>query len=72
MMAKPTLEDRLTRLEALVRKLAAESTKNKDWRRTLGTFTGDEAMKRIDAEAHRAADRRKARRSRSKSRLTKP
>jgi hypothetical protein len=35
-----------------------------DWRRTVGMFSGDEGMKRIDQEGRkwREAERRKARR----------
>ncbi len=76
-MATVSLEDRVTRLESLVAKLTTQSLKGarkKDWRRTLGMFTGDEVMKRIDAEAlkYREADRKKARRRWAKRRLTKP
>lgn len=76
-IATVSLEDRVTRLESLVAKLAAQrvaGARKKDWRRTLGMFTGDEVMKRIDAEAikYREADRKKARRRWAKRRLTKP
>jgi hypothetical protein len=64
------------RLEALVSRLSmsAKRGKKKDWRRTLGMFTGDEIMKRIDEEAlkYREADRKNSRRRRARARLAKP
>ncbi len=41
-----------------------QTGRDKDWRRTLGMFTGDELMKRIDDQAlkYREADRKKSRR----------
>lgn len=67
MMAQHKLEERVAALERQVADLQAalaNGTRKKDWRRTIGMFTGDEVMKRIDAEAlaFREADRRKARR----------
>jgi len=61
-MATSSLEDRVKRLEALYAALATSAKRGKkDWRRTLGMFTGDEIMKRIDENAlkYRKEDRRK-------------
>lgn len=65
-MPKPTVETRLKVLEQQVAELAKqvhEAEAPKDWRSTIGMFTGDEIMKRIDKSARqfREADRRKAR-----------
>jgi hypothetical protein len=74
-MATSSLEDRVKRLEALFASLAISTTpgKKKDWRRTLGVFTGDEVMKRIDENAlkYRKEDRQKVGRRRGRTRLTK-
>lgn len=66
-MATSSLEDRVRRLEALFATLATSAKRGKkDWRRTLGMFTGDEIMKRIDENAlqYRKQDRQKAGRRR--------
>ena len=65
-MPKPSVETRLKVLEQQVAELAKrvpEGESPKDWRSTIGMFTGDEIMKRIDEAARqfREADRRKAR-----------
>jgi hypothetical protein len=65
-MTSTTLEQRVAALEEQVRQLQeslAGSARAKDWRRTIGMFTGDEVMKQIDLEAlkYREADRRKTR-----------
>ena len=54
-----TLEDRVAALESAVEQLVHGSRRQKDWRRTLGMFAGDQLMKQIDAEARkiREADR---------------
>lgn len=75
-MAQITLEERVATLEsrfAALKVPKAQPKRRKDWRRTLGMFTGDEVMKRIDAAAleYREADRRKTRRRISKKRPTK-
>ena len=76
-MSKPTIEDRLKVLEAQVRQLAdivrGGDTKL-DWRSTVGMFSGDEFMKRVDEHARkfREAERRKAARQRSSQRHVKP
>jgi hypothetical protein len=61
-----TIEERLRTLErqvAQLRAAMARSGRPKDWRRTVGMFTGDTVMQRIDEYAHkfREADRAKAR-----------
>jgi hypothetical protein len=58
------LEERVAALEQQVSTLlAAQSNggREKDWRRTLGMFTGDEVMRAIDEEAlrYREEDRRR-------------
>jgi hypothetical protein len=74
-MATTSLEDRVARLEALVANLPALAGdgKKKNWRRTLGMFTGDEVMKRIDEQAlkYRETDRKKVRRRRGRSCVAK-
>ena len=61
-----TIEERLKHLEEQVAQLKSDLERErrpKDWRRTVGMFTGDEAMKRIDEAAlcFREADRARAR-----------
>ena len=61
-MSEPTLEERVAALETKLALLTAPWLKPhqpKDWRRTIGMFSGDEVMKRIDgaALACRQADR---------------
>ena len=61
-MSEPTLEERVAALETKLALLTAPWLKPpqpKDWRRTIGMFSGDEVMKRIDdaALAYRQADR---------------
>jgi hypothetical protein len=75
-MSKPTLEQRVAALEHQVAELktAVETGERpKDWRRTIGMFTGDEGMKEIFDEAMkiREADRERARRRYTKSRRAK-
>lgn len=67
-MASLSLEKRLAILEAEVGKLrqevrAAGAAKAKDWRRTIGAFTGDDGMQQIlrDAMHLREANRKKTR-----------
>jgi hypothetical protein len=74
-MAANSLEARVRRLEQLYTSLATSTKrgKKKDWRRTLGMFTGDKVMKRIDQNAlkYRNEDRQKVARRRSRARLAK-
>ena len=76
-MPQLTLEKRLAALESVVAELKGKpkpGSRKKNWRRTIGMFTGDQVMKRIDQEAlkYREADRRKARRRGAKPRRAKP
>ena len=64
-MTEITLESLAQRVATLEKELAeqkARSALKKDWRRTVGMFTGSEFQKQIDAEglALREADRRAA------------
>jgi hypothetical protein len=75
-MSEPTLEERVAALEQQVRELRealANGTYQKDWRRTIGMFAGDEVMKRIFDEAlrYREKDRERARRRYAGSRPAK-
>ena len=52
-MPRATLEQRVAELERQVAALLASdggTARAKDWRRTLGAFTGDDLMKQIFAE----------------------
>ncbi|MBI1901298.1 MAG: hypothetical protein HYS13_09325 [Planctomycetia bacterium] len=67
-MSPRNLEQRVDALEAEVTKIQGELRRTvrqngKDWRRTIGAFTGDEGMQEILREAMRLrkADRKKAR-----------
>lgn len=75
-MAQRTLEQRVTELEQQVAELREVQTNGlpaKDWRRTIGMFTGDEGMKEIFDEAMklRERDRARARRRYAKKRRAK-
>jgi hypothetical protein len=75
-MTQATLEQRVAALERQVAQLskqAAATPPVKDWRRTVGMFSGDEGMKEIIAEGRkiREADRRKARAGKVQSKRTK-
>lgn len=64
-MATGSLEDRVAALEAqMVQLLLRRKTNDrpKDWRNTVGMFTGDEIMWQIDqnALAYREEDRRRS------------
>lgn len=66
-MSHATLEERVAKLEKQVAELLSSSGQpkhKKDWRRTVGMFTGDPIMKEIQEEARRfrEADRERARR----------
>jgi hypothetical protein len=75
-MAQLTLEDRVLALERQMATLKAAlhtGARPKDWRRTVGMFTGDEGMKRIDEAAQklRAADRARVARPKARARQAK-
>jgi hypothetical protein len=75
-MTQRNLEERVAALEMQVAELKASlanGARPGDWRGTIGMFTGDEVMKRIDEEArkYREADRRKARHRRGKGSRTR-
>lgn len=62
-MSELTLEalaNRIAALEARLLRMETASPQKKDWRRTLGTVTGDEVMREIVAAAAelREAERR--------------
>jgi hypothetical protein len=65
-MSQPTLDERVAALEQRVTKLEGDVANGtvKDWRRTIGMFTGNELAKRVDAAILKAREeeRRKARR----------
>lgn len=72
-MSRLSLEKRVAVLEDQVRELVIAKRDNpgpKDWMSTVGMFTGDEYMKKIDAAAleFREKDRRRARRASTKKR----
>ena len=71
-MTERALEKRVAALEKEVAELRAALTngaRQKDWQRTVGMFTGDEVMRRIDEAAlkFREADRRKGRQTKGRS-----
>lgn len=74
-MTANRLEERIATLERQVAELmaAVKQPPRKDWRRTIGMFTGDEIMKEVFEEAlkYREADRRRARRQFAKKRRAK-
>jgi hypothetical protein len=62
-MSNKTLEERVAAMEKQLDALLANGagkSRAKDWRRTLGAFTGDNLMKQVFAEGRkiRAAERR--------------
>jgi hypothetical protein len=70
-MTQTTLEKRVIALEQQMAELRATVENGrpaKNWEKTVGMFTGDEVMKRIDEHArrYREADRAKVRGRRSK------
>jgi hypothetical protein len=70
-MPRDNLEKRVAELEKQVHGLLADQAQPahaRDWRRTIGAFTGDEIMKEIFAEGRkiRDAERRHARRPQKK------
>lgn len=75
-MPQLSLEERVAALEQQVAELKAalaNGHRPKDWRRTIGMFTGDEVMKSIFDEALklREQDRERARRRYDKNRRSK-
>ncbi len=75
-MSRNQLEERVAALEhqlADLRAVVERSQLGKDWRSTVGMFTGDEFMKQVFEEALRIreADRERARRRYKKSRKAK-
>lgn len=75
-MSQPTLDERVAALEKQMAELRAELAKvvqPKDWRSTIGMFSGNEAMKAIDAagQAIREKERQRARRQGAKKRRVK-
>jgi hypothetical protein len=65
-MPRATLQQRVAELERQVAALLANNggaARTKDWRRTLGAFTGDDLMKQVFAEGRkiREAERKRAR-----------
>ena len=75
-MGEKTLEQRVAELEtrvATLQTIVANGQRPKDWRRTIGMFTGDDGMKELFAEAMklREKDREKARRRSAKQRKAK-
>jgi phage shock protein A len=66
-MSQGTLEERVEHLEQQVAQLLAGSQTGdvkKDWRKTIGMFSGDPAMKEIQEEGRkiREADQEQAKR----------
>jgi hypothetical protein len=75
-MSRVSLEKRVEALEKQVAELRmamANGARPKDWRRTIGMFTGDEGMQQLFEEAlkSREADRARARRRQATSRRAK-
>lgn len=69
-MSRLTLTQRVSALEKQVKSLLdrLEEGTTKDWRRTIGAFSGDEFMREVFAEGRKIRD---ADRSRSRSRSGK-
>jgi hypothetical protein len=72
-MSQTTVEERVSALERTVAELVQSrrpAGRGKDWRRTVGMFSGNELMKEIDAAGAklRAQDRKRARRRGTKRR----
>jgi hypothetical protein len=72
-MSQTTVEERISALERIVAELVQSrrrASRVKDWKRTVGMFSGNELMKEIDAAGQkiRDLDRQRARRVVSKRR----
>lgn len=73
-MSQANVEERLSALERTVAEFVKRSAgRVKDWKRTVGMFSGNELMKEIDAAGHkiREEDRQRARRRGSKRRRSR-
>jgi hypothetical protein len=75
-MSQTSVEERISALERTVAKLVqlqGSTDQVKDWKRTVGMFSGDELMKEIDAAGRkiREQERQQARRRASKRRNRK-
>ena len=75
-MTQAALVEKVAALERQVAELKAEVARlaqPKDWRSTIGMFSGDEGMKELFEEAHklREADRARARRKPTKHKTEK-
>lgn len=75
-MSRLTLTQRVAALENQVKSLLGQvgGGAAKDWRRTIGAFSGDEFMREVFAEGRkiREAERARSRSSRSGSRKARP
>ena len=62
-MSQTNVEERLSALERAVAQLvqSRRSTGVKDWKRTVGMFSGNELMKEIDAAGQRIRDQERQR-----------
>lgn len=74
-MSRTTVKERISALERTVAELVQSwrpAGRVKDWRRTVGMFSGNELMKEIDAAGQkiREQNRQQARRRRTKRRQT--
>lgn len=72
-MSQANLEERVAALEkkmSLLLENGVGTTRRKDWRQTIGMFTGDDVMREIFEEARkmREADRRQASKRRTSAR----
>jgi molybdenum-dependent DNA-binding transcriptional regulator ModE len=72
-MSQTSVEERISALERTVAKLVEmqrPSDRGKDWKRTVGMFSGNKLMKEIDAAGReiREQDRQQARKRGSKRR----
>jgi hypothetical protein len=71
-MSQTNVEERIAALERAVAQLvqSRKASRVKDWKRTVGMFSGNELMKAIDAASQkiRNQDRQQARRRETKRR----
>jgi hypothetical protein len=68
------LEKQMAELKAELQRVAQGKNQEKDWRSTVGMFSGNEEMKALDAAclAEREKEREKARRQGSKRQRVSP